>query len=227
MDSQKLTDLQPNWRILTDGMSRARGDDYVAESTTSDNLSAERTLAPPAKLAHFVLRTSRYDQMLDWYKHVLKAHVVYGNEYLSFLTYDEEHHRIAILKVDGLGEPVDGVAGVHHIAFTYNDLPTLLGNYEQLKAEGVEPVYVINHGPTTSLYYADPDGNQLEFQVENYATVEESTQFFFSDAFRENPVGVEFDPQELADRLRAGEPEESLKRRLDIGKRGMEGVNLR
>lgn len=188
---------------------------------------ARRSIAPPAKLAHFVLRTSRYEEMLAWYKEVLTAHVVYGNEFLSFLTYDDEHHRIAIVKMDNLQNPVEGVAGVHHIAFTYPNLSTLLDNYETLKARGVEPVFVINHGPTTSLYYADPDGNQLEFQVENYATVEESTEFFYSDAFKQNPVGVEFDPQELADRLRAGEPEEVLVRRPDIGKRGMEGVNLR
>lgn len=188
---------------------------------------ARRSIAPPAKLAHFVLRTSRYEEMLAWYKKVLTAHVVYGNEFLSFLTYDDEHHRIAIVKMDNLQDPVEGVSGVHHIAFTYPNLSILLDNYEMLKANGVEPVFVINHGPTTSLYYADPDGNQLEFQVENYATVEESTEFFYSDAFKQNPVGVEFDPQELADRLRAGEPEEVLVRRPDIGKRGMEGVNLR
>lgn len=188
---------------------------------------ARRSIAPPAKLAHFVLRTSRYEEMLAWYKEVLTAHVVYGNEFLSFLTYDDEHHRIAIVKMDNLQDPVEGVVGVHHIAFTYPKLSILLDNYETLKANGVEPVFVINHGPTTSLYYADPDGNQLEFQVENYATVEESTEFFYSDAFKQNPVGVEFDPQELADRLRAGEPEEVLVRRPDIGKRGMEGVNLR
>jgi catechol 2,3-dioxygenase-like lactoylglutathione lyase family enzyme len=196
----------------------------MAESTTP---ATGRALAAPAKLAHFVLRTSRYEEMLKWYQHVLKAHVVYGNEYLSFLTYDEEHHRIAILKVDGLSAPVGEISGVHHIAFTYRDLQTLFDNYELLKAEGVNPVYVLNHGPTTSLYYADPDGNQLEFQVENYDTVEESTEFFYSDAFKDNPIGVEFDPQEFADRLRAGEPEAVLKRRPDIGKRGMEGVNLR
>lgn len=188
---------------------------------------AAREIVAPAKLAHFVLRTSRYQAMLAWYQEVLRAHVVFGNEFLSFLTYDDEHHRIAILAVPDLDPQRDGVAGVHHIAFTYSSLHDLLENYATLKARGVEPVYVVNHGPTTSLYYADPDGNQLEFQVENYPTVEESTEFFFSDAFKANPVGVEFDPQELLDRLRAGEPEELLVKRPDIGKRGMEGVTLR
>lgn len=126
----------------------------MVELTVADRQIAdgEKSIAPPAKLAHFVLRTSRYEEMLAWYQKVLKSHVVYGNEFLSFLTYDDEHHRIAILKMDGLKDAVDGYSGVHHIAFTYNDLRTLFSNYESLKAEGVEPVFVINHGPTTSLY---------------------------------------------------------------------------
>jgi hypothetical protein len=77
------------------------------------------------------------------------------------------------------------------------------------------------------LYYADPDRNQLEFQVENYDSVEESSKFFFSKAFAENPVGVEFDPDELLMRLRAGEPEHELKRRPDDGVRDVSDIKLR
>lgn len=189
--------------------------------------SDPKSIAPPIKLAHIVLRTSRYAKMLRWYQRALKMHVVFGNNTLSFLTYDEEHHRLAILNVPDLEEQPDKVCGIHHIAFTYDTLTTLMDNYATLKEEGIAPVYVINHGPTTSLYYADPDGNQLEFQVENFATIDESTDFFFSEAFERNPIGVEFDPDELLARVRAGEPEEELRRRPDIGKRGMEGVNLR
>jgi catechol 2,3-dioxygenase-like lactoylglutathione lyase family enzyme len=94
-------------------------------------------------------------------------------------------------------------------------------------ALGINPVYSINHGPTTSLYYADPDQNQLEFQVENFDTVEESGKFFFSAAFAENPIGVEFDPDDLLRRLRTGEPEGELKRRPDDGARDLSDVKLR
>jgi catechol 2,3-dioxygenase-like lactoylglutathione lyase family enzyme len=187
----------------------------------------QKPIAPPIKLAHIVLRTSRYDEMLAWYQRALRMRVVFGNEALSFLTYDEEHHRLAVVNVPDLAEQAEGVCGVHHIAFTYDTLSTLMENYAILKEGGVVPVYVINHGPTTSLYYADPDGNQIEFQVENFATIEEGTDFFYSDAFKDNPVGVEFDPDDLLARVRAGEPEQQLRLRPDIGKRGMEGVNLR
>jgi catechol-2,3-dioxygenase len=186
-----------------------------------------RAARPPAKLAHFVLRTSRYRELVRWYKTVFAARGVFESEMLSFLTYDDEHHRFAILNVPDLEDQRSGVCGVHHIAFTYRDLRELMSNYERLRDLDIKPVYVINHGPTTSLYYADPDGNQLELQVENYETVEESTQFFLSAAFAENPIGVELDPEELIRRLDAGAPEMELKKRADVGKRGLMDVKLR
>jgi hypothetical protein len=159
----------------------------------------DSAMVRPSKLAHFVLRTSRYAELLAWYKLVLNAEPAFESD----------------------------VAGVHHIAFTYDRLLDLLENYERLAERGIQPVYSINHGPTTSLYYADPDQNQLEFQVENFATVEESGKFFFSPAFAENPIGVEIDPADLLARLRGGEAEDELKRRPDVGSRDLSDVKLR
>lgn len=187
----------------------------------------QSTIVSPSKLAHFVLRTGRYREIVDFYKTVLNAKPAFESDALAFLSYDEEHHRVAVLNMPELKEQEPGQAGVHHVAFTFDNLWILLENFERLKAVGIEPVYVINHGPTTSLYYEDPDHNQIEFQVENFATVEESGKFFFSEAFAENPIGTEFDPEELLARLRAGEAEEDLKRRPDIGKRGLGDVKLR
>jgi catechol 2,3-dioxygenase-like lactoylglutathione lyase family enzyme len=202
-------------------MTEAGNQNAVGESGVKDDIVS------PVKLAHFVVRTSRYPEILDWYKTVLKAKAAFESEALAFLTYDDEHHRVAVLNIPGLMDQSEGVAGVHHIAFTYGNLTELLENYERLKTLGITPSYVINHGPTTSLYYEDPDRNQLEFQVENFDSVEESGQFFFTEAFAENPIGVEFDPDDHLRRLRAGEPEESLKRRPDIGKQTLADVKLR
>jgi len=190
-------------------------------------INASGAIVPPVKLAHFVVRTSKYEQVRDWYKTVLRAKPAFENEILSFLSYDDEHHRVAILNVPNLAPAPSNVAGVHHVAFTYGSLMDLMENYERLKSIGVVPVFVINHGPTTSLYYEDPDRNQLEFQVDNFDTVEESGKFFYTQAFADNPIGVEFNPDELLRRLRAGEPESELKRRPDVGKRGLADVKLR
>ena len=61
------------------------------------------TIAPivPERFAHFVLRTSNLKPMRDWYKTVLAARIVFEDERLCFLTYDEEHHRLALIKGSG------------------------------------------------------------------------------------------------------------------------------
>lgn len=186
-----------------------------------------QTIASPIKLAHVVMRTSRYREMLDWYKLVFNASVAYDNGHIGFLAYDDEHHRIAFINVPELGEQPAGIAGVHHVAFTYDTLRLLLDNFARLKEIGIEPTWPVNHGPTTSLYYTDPDGNQLEFQVDNYETVEAAGEFFFSEAFDTNPIGVDFDPEELRQRLLAGESEAELKLRPPSGPRGVDTIRLR
>lgn len=202
--------------------------DAIESGESSRSVSAKAAGAiSPAQLAHFVLRTSRFNELVHWYKTVLGAQAAFENELLSFLSYDKEHHRVAILRVPDLADQKEGVAGVHHCAFTYGSLGELMATYERLRNLDIKPVFVINHGPTTSLYYADPDGNQIELQADNYDTVEEATAFFYSPAFAENPIGVEFDPEDLLRRLRAGEPEAELRRRPDIGKRGLADIKLR
>jgi catechol 2,3-dioxygenase-like lactoylglutathione lyase family enzyme len=199
-----------------------------SKAVGADSKSAvEQSVVSPIKLAHLVLRTSRYQEMVRWYKTVFGARGVFENEILSFLTYDDEHHRVAILNMPDLADQKEGFCGLHHAAFTYGSLRELMLTYERLRDVGIKPVFVINHGPTTSLYYSDPDANQLELQVENYDSVAESTQFFYSPAFAENPIGVEFDPDDMLRRLKAGESEAELKRRPDVGKRGLADIRLR
>ena len=70
----------------------------------------------------------------------------------------------------------------------------LLSTYERLKKAGITPVWSINHGPTTSLYYEDPDGIRLEFQTENFPTAKATADYFHGSAFAEDPIGVNFDP---------------------------------
>ncbi|BAI96212.1 putative biphenyl-2,3-diol 1,2-dioxygenase III [Sphingobium sp. TA15] len=183
-------------------------------------------IVPPTKLAHFVLRTSRFAEMVDWYKLVMHATAAYENPGLSFLSYDEEHHRIAIVAIPELHDQDNSDVGLHHVAFTYDSLHDLLENYQRLKDLGIVPAWAINHGPTTSLYYRDPDGNHLEFQVENFETVEESTKFFFTEDFNLNPIGVEFDPDILRKRMLAGEDETELKRRPASGPVGLDAVKI-
>ncbi|MEM7341317.1 MAG: VOC family protein [Actinomycetota bacterium] len=167
------------------------------------------TAVSPVKLAHIVLRTARFEEMVRWWTTVLVAEVRHQNEVLSFITYDDEHHRLAIINAPSLADKERSRAGLEHVAFTYASLDDLLGTYERLAAEGITPVAPINHGMTLSMYYADPDGNQVELQVDTM-TPSEAEAFMHSDVFAANPIGVKFDPAELVTRRRDGESVESL-----------------
>ena len=167
----------------------------------------------PAKLAHVVIRTNRFEEMLAWYRQVFFAKTSFANPMIAFLTYDEEHHRIALLNTHQLKSPDQLYSGVDHVAFTYGSLEDLLETWQRLKGLGVTPFWCINHGPTTSMYYKDPDGNELEFQVDNFEDIDDATAFFYSAEFAANPIGVEFDPAMLLKKLRAGEPTHELVKR--------------
>tara|TARA_A100001037_G_C14969395_1_gene553007 strand:- start:260 stop:865 length:606 start_codon:yes stop_codon:yes gene_type:complete len=177
----------------------------------------ERGKVAPAKLAHVVLRTppERVGLVLDWYKKVLEAEAMFETEGFGFVSYDTEHHRVAVLGFPGIKEHVDGHAGMHHMAFTYENLGDLMYTYNRIKDEhGIKPEFCINHGPTTSMYYFDPDKNQVELQVDNIPE-EKFEEYFANGEFTSNPIGIKFDPEELSARLAAGEPEEVLLQRPD------------
>lgn len=144
--------------------------------------------------------------MTQWYVQVLDGRVVYANDALAFITYDDEHHRVAFLNAGATERPGPTHSGLEHIAFTYSELGDLLDNYQRLKTDDITPFWCINHGPTTSIYYRDPDNNQIELQIDNFDTEEALEEFFASGAFVANPIGVEFDPDDLHRRLLAGEP---------------------
>lgn len=162
-------------------------------------------MAPP-KFAHFVLQTGRREEMRDWYCALLDAHVVFEQGPLSFITYDDEHHRIAFVAPPVPLEPKTPLStGMHHVAYTFGDLDELLDRYSELKAKGILPRVPVQHGVTTSLYYRDPDGNHVELQVDNFADPEEATRYMSdSEAFNANPVGVGFEPEKMIEARRAG-----------------------
>lgn len=72
------------------------------------------------------------------------------------------------------------------------------------------PYWCVHHGITVSLYYADPDGNQMEFQTDCFSTNDDANAFMHGPHFAVNPIGVEFDPEAMLARLHAGESEAAL-----------------
>jgi catechol 2,3-dioxygenase-like lactoylglutathione lyase family enzyme len=172
-------------------------------------------MARPSKLAHVVYMTRRFDEMIDWYQSVFEAEVRYQNPALAFLTFDDEHHRFAFANMAALnpggaaGELPPGV-GINHVGYTYAGVGELLDTYSRLRDRGVTPYWQVHHGLTLSLYYRDPDGNRMEFQVDCCADAEEAHAYMRGAAFAANPVGVEVDFEELLARYKGGTPAEAL-----------------
>lgn len=153
--------------------------------------------------------------MIRWYQAVLGARVQHRNDFLAFLTFDEEHHRLVIWEDPAtVGRP-ENVAGIDHVGYGLAGFGDLVSTYERLKAEGIVPFLPINHRFTTSLYYRDPDGNEVELSVDNFPSKEECDAFVRSAEMAEignPPFGYPFDADELARLYRAGTPHEELAR---------------
>jgi catechol-2,3-dioxygenase len=171
-------------------------------------------MASPKKLSHLVLQTNRRDEMREWYCTVLGAELLYENKFIAFISYDDEHHRVAFIDPGPLADKqpsegktarAGGEVGLHHMAFTYGGLDDLADNYLRLKEVGIRPHRCVNHGVTTSMYYYDPDHNQVELLIDNFETAIEGQDYMRRrSAADKNPVGIDFDPDDLVKRVRAG-----------------------
>ncbi|KAK3686696.1 hypothetical protein LTR37_019576 [Vermiconidia calcicola] len=181
------------------------------------------TILRPSELCHVVLKTTpeNFPKMVEFYLTFLGGTVVHGNHRIKFVTFDHKDHRLAIIAIPGLKhpDPPQSSVGLAHISFGFKNLQELATSYEQKKANGLLPYWCVNHGMTTSMYYHDPDGNGAETQVDNFDTDEESMEYIQSENFAENPIGVDYDPEEFVKRLRSGEDEKEIKKRPNIGTR--------
>lgn len=175
-------------------------------------------MTAPSSFCHVVYKTHRYNEMIEWYQRVFEARIQHRDDRLCFLAYDDEHHRMAFLNL-GPGEAKNASAprntpGVHHVAYAWKNLGELIDTYKRLKSYGVMPSRPIRHGLTLSLYYDDPDGNSMEFQIDTM-TPEQANAFMAGSAFDKNPVGEPFDPEELVRRYEAGQAVDDLVFRSD------------
>ncbi|MBL4721927.1 MAG: VOC family protein [Alphaproteobacteria bacterium] len=160
----------------------------------------------PAKMAHIVLRTADVSRLVDWYQTVLGCDIVYQEpppRGIVFLSFDEEHHRVAIVGHANDSKPDPGGAGMVHFAYSYASIDDLLTTYVRIEEAGVKPIRCVNHRMSTSFYYVDPDGNGVELFTDNPGTEAELKSAFTLET-------VNFDVDDMLQRWRAGATPEEL-----------------
>jgi hypothetical protein len=82
----------------------------------------------------------------------------------------------------------------------------------------------VHHGVTASLYYRDPDNNVLETQFDTFENSDDANDYMASPDYAENPIGVDFDPEEWIERLKNGEDPAEFKKRGNVCPRGLDTV---
>jgi catechol-2,3-dioxygenase len=169
---------------------------------------------------HLNLKTTRLQEMIDWYSVVVGSDVTFQDDVGAWLTNDAANHRIALLAFPGfVDDPEkDTRTGLHHSAFEYASFDELNASYLRLRDAGIEPAFCLDHGMTLSYYYADPDANHVELQIDAFGSWEASHEWMrTSPDFAANPIGVFVDPARIAEAAAGGTPFAEIHRRAMAG----------
>ena len=184
----------------------------------------------PAKIHHIHIYSDVcFDEMVPFYCRLLNARIVTEATQgapATFLSYDDHDHRIIIFKKPGFGTKPERPVGVSHIAFAYASLGEILYIYRRMKDWGYPPPHwAVNHGNSTSIYYRDPDGNEVETLVDNYAPIdcqEYKKRYQFTEEFGAMRDG-DFDPDKMVALYEAGVPDSILLDREEVKRLKREG----
>ena len=120
-------------------------------------------------LGHVVIKVRDIERAEAFYNGVLGLPIVARSERGPIMTFFSlgNHHDFAVL---GLGDDAEAAprkaAGLAHVAFKIGEsLDDLREAKSHLDDAGIECAPV-DHEVTKSLYFADPDGNQVELYVD-------------------------------------------------------------
>jgi catechol 2,3-dioxygenase len=165
---------------------------------------------PPPKtpvLHHVNLKTTRLQEMIDWYGEVVGTEVIFRDAAGAWLSNDGANHRVALLAFPGFADDPERETrtGMHHSAFEFDSFEELNSHYLRLREAGITPEMCIDHGMTFSYYYRDPDGNRVELQCDNFGEWAASKAWMkTSGAFHANPIGHFVDAEKVAQAAAAG-----------------------
>lgn len=165
---------------------------------------------------HVIYTGENHERMVEWYR-TLFGNDVQALEGLPGEAYslDESTDAVVIVKRPEL-EKVDvpfppGKPGILHMAWSYSSLAELMYVYRHARDQGIRPQSVLNTGILIQFYYDDPDGNQIELQIDNYDTSAETQHVQRIKAVR-LPIPKEniYDPEQMLALLEAGVPDQDI-----------------
>lgn len=173
----------------------------------------ETKALPPIRIGEVVLRTARFESMNRWWQMVLGISPFLESERFAFRRLSSDYPYTQLVVIFNRPELADRESpgpGLDHVQFRHASLGALFDRYEALRDLGIKPYRTMNHGPSTSFYYRDPDGNGVELSAMNFPTETEYSTFVTSEAFKKNISGLAIDADEFVSRYRSGVPQAEL-----------------
>jgi catechol 2,3-dioxygenase len=176
---------------------------------------------PTPTFQHVTLKTTRKSAMIAWYKTVCGMRLHFENQGGAFMSNDAANHRLALLTIPGVtpDEQRRVHTGLHHMSFEYDELADLDENYRRLRDEGIKPVLCVDHRMTVSYYYADPDDNLVELQIDSFGDAAASTHWMVTELHKitVHPGGNIIDPELVSKDVADGVTREQVRVRAEEG----------
>src|SRR5689334_16792194 len=120
----------------------------------------------PHRIGHVVIKVRELDRSKKFYQEVLGLDLMgeIAKPRVAFLAANRnDHHEIGLLEVGPEAPDASPAAiGLVHVAFRLRNDEELVAAYRELKEKGVKVHFTVDHGVTKSVYFFDPDGNELE-----------------------------------------------------------------
>lgn len=175
----------------------------------------------PDDFHHIAFKTTNYENMVNFYKNLFGCEPLYQSDLITFLAYDDEHHRIAIANTSDvlnnlnfiqkivmklkifLNKNIPSIEGLDHISYRINPIEKWFDFYFKAKERGLSPLWTVNHGWISGIYYRDPDNNLVEVFFEHFSTAEEFKENISPD-FEDEPIGTNMDIEVLYDMFKSG-----------------------
>ena len=175
----------------------------------------------PDDFHHIAFKTTNYENMVNFYKNLFGCEPLYQSDLITFLAYDDEHHRIAIANTSDvlnnlnfiqkivmklkifLNKNIPSIEGLDHISYRINPIEKWFDFYFKAKERGLYPLWTVNHGWISGIYYRDPDNNLVEVFFEHFSTAEEFKENISPD-FEDEPIGTNMDIEVLYEMFKSG-----------------------
>ncbi len=116
------------------------------------------------RVGHLVIRMRNLEKAKHFYGDILGMRITDEREGVGvFFRFDDYHHDIGVFKVsDEAPGPLKDQVGLAHFALVVDNIIEVKALYRRLKDYEVPIIGTADHGITQSVYFEDPEGNEIE-----------------------------------------------------------------